>query len=84
MIETILDAGTWAPSHHVTNPWRFVVIAGDERRKFGEISAQSKLERMQREGRSIAGEAEVLIRKAFRAPVIIAVGVEPGGGRPDC
>jgi nitroreductase len=79
-IETILDAGTWAPSHHVTNPWRFVVIAGEERRIFGEISARSKLERMEREGRSIAGEAEVLIRKAFRAPVIIAVGVEPAGG----
>ena len=76
-IETILDAGTWAPSHHVTNPWRFVVIAGDERQKFGEISARSKLERMEREGRSIAGEADVLIRKAFRAPVIIGVGVEP-------
>ena len=24
-IETILDAGTWAPCHHVTEPWRFSV-----------------------------------------------------------
>jgi nitroreductase len=77
-IETILDAATWAPTHHISNPWRFVVIAGDERLRFGEVTAQSKLARMEREGRSVEGEAEKLIAKALRAPVIIAVGVEPG------
>ena len=25
-IKTILDAGTWAPNHRDTQPWRFVVI----------------------------------------------------------
>jgi nitroreductase len=79
-IEIILDAATWAPTHHISNPWRFVVIAGDERLRFGEVTAQSKLTRMEREGRSIEGEAEKLIAKALRAPVIIAVGVEPGDG----
>jgi nitroreductase len=79
-VETILDAATWAPSHHVTNPWRFVVIAGDERQQFGEITAESKLARMQESGRSIEGEAEILVRKAFRSPVIIAVCVEPTRG----
>ena len=79
-IEIILDAATWAPTHHISNPWRFVVIAGDERHRFGEVTAQSKLTRMEQEGRSIEGEVEKLIAKAFRAPVIIAVGVEPGDG----
>lgn len=79
-IETILDAGTWAPSHHVTYPWRFVVIAGDERQAFGEVTGRSKIARMEREGRSVDGEAERLIAKAMRAPVIIAVGVEIGDG----
>jgi nitroreductase len=79
-IEIILDAATWAPTHHISNPWRFVVIAGGERLRFGEVTAQSKLTRMEREGRSIEGEAEKLIAKALRAPVIIAVGVEPGDG----
>lgn len=79
-IETILDAATWAPCHFSTHPWRFVVIAGDERARFGAVMAKSKLERMQREGRSIEGEAERLAAKALRAPVIIAVGVEVGTG----
>jgi nitroreductase len=79
-IEILLEAATWAPTHHVTNPWRFVVIAGEERHGFGEVTARSKLNRMEQEGRAIEGEAEKLIAKAFRAPVIIAVGVEPGDG----
>jgi nitroreductase len=76
-IEVMLDAATWAPNHHLTHPWRFVVVAGDERIRFGEVMAQSKIDRMEREGRSTEGEAERLIAKALRAPVIIAVGVEP-------
>lgn len=80
MIERILEAGTWAPCHHVTNPWRFMVIAGDERTKFGKVMAKSKLDRMTREGRDITGEEERLVAKARRAPVIIAVGTEPDQG----
>jgi nitroreductase len=77
-IEQILEAATFAPNHHVTNPWRFVVIAGDERGEFGRVSAQSKLRRMAAGGRSIEGEEAKLIAKAYRAPVIIALVVEPG------
>jgi len=82
-IEIILDAGTWAPNHHVTHPWRFVVIAGDVRREFGQIAAQSKLRRMAAQGRSIEGEEEVQIRKALRSPVIIAIGIEPAPTAPE-
>lgn len=76
-IETILEAGTWAPCHHVTEPWRFVVVAGEERAAFGAVMARSKIARMERQGRDTAGELERLTAKALRAPVIIAVGVEP-------
>jgi nitroreductase len=79
-IEAILDAATWAPNHHLTAPWRFIVIAGDERKRFGTVTAQSKLNRLVAEGRSTDGEEEKLIAKALRAPVIIAVGVEPAEG----
>jgi nitroreductase len=82
-IETILDAGIWAPNHHLTIPWRFVVIAGDVRKEFGKIGAQSKLRRMETEGRDTTGEEEKLIAKAFRSPVIIAVGIEPDPTRPE-
>jgi nitroreductase len=36
LVETIIEAAIWAPNHHLTEPWRFVVMTGDGRRKLGE------------------------------------------------
>ena len=57
-IETILEAGTWAPCHHVTEPWRFNVIAGDAREALGGVMAKSKVDRMTRQGKATEGEFE--------------------------
>ena len=76
-IEAILEAGSWAPCHHETEPWRFSVIAGDERAKLGNVMARAKVERMIRQGKAIEGEFERAKVKALRSPVIIAVAVEP-------
>ena len=80
LIEEILEAASWAPCHHVTEPWRFTVVTGDARVAFGEVMARSKLDRMVVQGRSVEGEAEKLVAKALRAPVIVAVAVEPAAG----
>jgi nitroreductase len=79
-IETILEAGTWAPCHHVTEPWRFSVIAGDAREQLGDVMARAKVERLIRQGKPTEGEFERAKAKAVRAPVIIAVAVEPAEG----
>lgn len=76
-IERILEAATWAPNHHVTEPWRFVVIAGHARESLGHVMAQAKIERMIRQGKETEGEYERAKAKAMRAPVIIAVASEP-------
>lgn len=80
LIEAVLEAASWAPCHHLTEPWRFTVVAGDARVRLGEAMARSKLDRMVAQGRSIEGEAEKLVAKALRAPVIVVVAVEPGPG----
>ncbi len=41
MIEAVLDAAIWAPNHHLTEPWRFVVITGDERKRLGDAIADA-------------------------------------------
>jgi nitroreductase len=79
-IETILEAGTWAPCHHVTEPWRFNVIAGDARKALGEVMAKSKVDRMTRQGKPTEDEFERAKAKALRAPVIVAVSVVPDAG----
>jgi nitroreductase len=80
MIEQIIEAATWAPCHHGTEPWRFFVITGDARGSLGDVMAKSKVERMVRQGKDVDGEFERARAKAFRAPVIIAVAVEPSTG----
>ena len=40
-IEAIVEAATWAPNHHLTEPWRFVIITGYGRNRLGEVLAQA-------------------------------------------
>jgi len=78
MIEQILESGTWAPNHHRTEPWRFFVVTGEARRKLGEAISnftKSTMETPISEENSKRLEREA--QKPFRAPVIIAVAVEP-------
>lgn len=37
VLEEMLDAAVWAPNHRLTEPWRFYVLTGDAKRRFGEI-----------------------------------------------
>lgn len=73
-IKEILEAATWAPNHHMTEPWRFVVIANDERLKLGESMAAALKATMKTTDESqIAKVLRVEREKALRAPVIIAL-----------
>lgn len=36
-LELILEATNWAPTHKLTQPWRFVVIQGSAKKKLGEL-----------------------------------------------
>lgn len=37
MIEQIIEAGTYAPNHHRTEPWRFFVLTGEGRNELGQV-----------------------------------------------
>ena len=39
LVEELLEAAVRAPNHHLTAPWRFVVLAGAARRALGEAHA---------------------------------------------
>ncbi len=78
LIEKILEAGNWAPTHHGTEPWRFYVVTGESRTKLGEVMANLRrddLEDQNSQESAIILESEA--KKPLRAPVIIAVGVLP-------
>ena len=73
-LDRILAAGLRAPDHGQLRPWRFFVIRGEARRRFGDLLAQS-LRRRTPGAAEAALEAERT--KALRAPVIVVVAVTP-------
>lgn len=79
LIQHILEAGNWAPSHHVTEPWRFFVMTGTGRNVLGEayadIAVLSSPASMDVE--QLAAFRAKHSTKAFRAPLVIAVSVSP-------
>lgn len=74
-IEQILEAATWAPTHHKTQPWRFYVLAGRAREALGNVMAECKAAHVT--GSKAESKLEKARRKPLRAPVIIAVAVKP-------
>jgi nitroreductase len=81
LVERILESAVHAPNHRLTEPWRFHVFTGKGR---GELArARAEIARLQAEAE---GESEEMAagrisrerKKAFRAPVVIAVICEAG------
>lgn len=65
LIKRLLDAGVRAPTHHLTQPWRFIVLTGDALEELGDTWAKGA----EREGK----DPESVRAKPLRAPVIITV-----------
>jgi nitroreductase len=63
-----------APNHHITEPWRFVVLAGDARCELGEAWAAGTA----RDG----GDPARARDKPLRAPVIVCVIARPRRNHP--
>ena len=69
-LETMFQSAVRAPDHGRLHPWRFVVIEGAERERFGEAMAQLV------RARQPDASAEMLNRersKPLRAPVVVVV-----------
>lgn len=69
----LIETATWAPNHHLTQPWTFTVLRGDARAELGNFWARTKADELglqgaQREG-FISGESQ----KPLRAPVLVIV-----------
>lgn len=73
LIEKLLDSAVQAPNHYKVRPWRFVVLTGEARNRMGNVMSSSLRDRHP----EFPPEAFDKARAApFRAPVVIAVGVD--------
>jgi nitroreductase len=69
-LDTILQAAVHAPDHGRLRPWRFMLIDGEKRGRFGDILAAAALRRTPTLS---AGDLQRERDKARRAPLIILV-----------
>jgi nitroreductase len=78
LVEQLLDAANWAPSHGLTEPWRFVVFTGEGRRALHA----AMVETLEPEGHPAPGPDDPRRRKLeeknLNAPVIVAIVCHPG------
>lgn len=78
LVEQVLAAGLQAPNHHRTEPWRFIVLAGEAREDLGRVMEDSLRARLPDPDTEAArGMLEKERNKPLRAPVLIAVAVIP-------
>src|SRR5579884_4191340 len=68
LIRQVIEACTWAPNHHRTEPWRFVVLTGIRRSQLEDPDGD--------EGRKVVEKERT---KPLRAPVLIVVAAVPTG-----
>ena len=78
VIEELLEAATWAPNHRLNEPWRFIVLAGEARERFGQVMASDACEGLDDpDGEKARGIIDSQMKKATRSPVVIAVACDP-------
>jgi nitroreductase len=76
LIERILQSAVHAPNHKITEPWRFHVFTGKGRGELARARAETARLQAESEGEDeemAAGRISRERKKAFRAPVVIAV-----------
>jgi len=68
VLERVIEAATWAPNHHRTEPWRFHVLSGDARGALARAIGNALPP-----DRDTPGERDAIRAKLERSPVVIAV-----------
>ncbi len=74
-LATILENANWAPTHGMTEPWRFFIFTGQGRERLGNF-CQSLYSKITPEAEVRADKFEKLGAQPLLAPVVIAVGMK--------
>jgi nitroreductase len=72
-IRELVRAATWAPNHHLTEPWTFTVVRGEARSRLGEFWAKTRADELGLAGEKRDGFITAESQKLLRAPVLLIV-----------
>lgn len=84
LLDQLFEAANWAPTHGMTEPWRFTVFEGPSREKLGAELARIYRVRTPAD-QFQAAKAEKLQRNPVLSPCILAIGMhrQPSGKIPE-
>lgn len=75
IIEEMLENANWAPTHGMTQPWRFHVFTGEARSRLAEFLAETYKQLTPPESFK-QNKYDGMLENPLRAPVVIAIGME--------
>lgn len=76
IVRQMLENANWAPTHKLTEPWRFVVFSGAGLKKLAALQAQCYKEVTSRDGTFKEERYENLQTKPMQSSHIIAIGMK--------
>ncbi|MEM6522680.1 MAG: nitroreductase [Bacteroidota bacterium] len=76
IIESMLENANWAPTHKLTEPWRFVVFKGDGLKKLAAFQSELYKKRAEIQGNFNEITFNKLSNKPFECSHIIAIGMK--------
>lgn len=81
LLERLLACACWAPTHGLTEPWRFFVFEGEARRRLGDF-LHDLYPRVTPEAARRPEKRDKLLTQPLHAPVVVAPGVKVGSTVP--
>ncbi len=75
IIERVLSNGTWAPTHGMTQPWRFTVFTGEGRNKLSTFLGE-EYTRITPTEKFLPRKFENLTQRPLQSSVVIGLGME--------
>lgn len=73
VVARLLDAAARAPNHKLTEPWRFVVVRGEARRRYADIRREQRARKLDPSDPTAAGKIEKTWREHLETPLFVFV-----------
>ncbi|MCS7003149.1 MAG: nitroreductase [Dehalococcoidia bacterium] len=82
VLQQIIDTAAWAPNHHMTAPWRIIVLEGAARMPIAELRRALKARELTAKGLppdEVERQATDSAQKLLRAPTLLVVSCAQNG-----
>lgn len=71
LVERLLEAAVRAPNHKLTEPWRFVVVTGDAKRRYADIRREHRARKFEPGDPGAAAKVEKTYREHLDTPLFV-------------